>query len=218
LAAQRRCRCERWSDEACRLTCLPPVSGLLARMLAWSVEATDFRPSRSGGGSERAAAHSLRECRRTMVRRRGQVAGPWVSGHTRCLHTCWGGAGRRGRILRPPRSGGGSVPVAAHSLRECRGAMARRGGPLAYLGYPVTPMLAHMLARGGGRGRFFDHRETAAGVCPWPRTVCESVGRRRRDGAGSDLSRWCGFPLVWRMSISRLANSWREGLPEMCRP
>ena len=142
---------------------------------------------------------------------------PWVSGHAdACTHV---GAGRWARpIFRPPRNGGGSVPVAAHSLRECRGAMVRRGGPLAYRGYPVTPMLAHMLARGGGRGRFFDHRETAAGVCPWPRTVCESVGRRRRDGAGSDLSRWCGFPLVWRMSISRLANSWREGLPEMCRP
>ena len=36
--------------------------------------------------------------------------------------------------------------MAAHSLRECRGAMARRGGRLPYLGYPVTPMLARMLA------------------------------------------------------------------------
>ena len=61
----------------------------------------------------------------------------------RCLHTGWRGAGRRGRLFRPPRSGGGSVPVAAHSLRECRGAMARRGGPLPYLVYPV---LARMLA------------------------------------------------------------------------
>ena len=124
--------------------------------------------------------------------------------------------------------------------------MARRGGRLPYLGYPVTPMLAHMLAcwhvgtgggssrffdhqykvagaragcraqsarvpgsdgatgratsvpwvsghtddacthvgAGGGRDRFFDHREAAAGVCPRPRTVCESVGERWRDGVG----------------------------------
>ena len=53
---------------------------------------------------------------------------PWVSAHTRCLHTCWRGAGRR--------------------------------------------------------GLFCDHREAAAGVCPWPRTVCESAGERWRDAAG----------------------------------
>ena len=110
---------------------------------------------------------------------------PWVSGHTRCLHTCWGGAGRRGRLFRPPRSGGGSVPVAAHSLRECRGAMARRGGPLPYLGYPVTPdACTHVGAGRVGAAGFFDHREAAAGVCPWRRTVCASVGGRWRDGAG----------------------------------
>ena len=44
--------------------------------------------------------------------------------------------------------------MAAHSLRECRGAMARRGGPLPYLGYPVTPMLAHMLPRAVGAADF----------------------------------------------------------------
>ena len=94
--------------------------------------------------------------------------------------------------------GSGSVPAAAHSLRECREAMARRRRQLADLGYPVTPMLAHMWARGGGRGRFLDYRETAAGVCSWPRSVCESVGERWRDGAGSlptfgFSTRWCGM-------------------------
>ena len=48
---------------------------------------TDFRPSRSGGGSLPAAAHSLRECGREMARWRGQFVGPWVSGHTdACMH------------------------------------------------------------------------------------------------------------------------------------
>jgi hypothetical protein len=65
--------------------------------------------------------------------------------------------------------GSGSVPAAAHSLRECRGAMARRCRQLADLGYPVTPMLAHMLAcwhvgTGGGRSRFFDHQYKVAGA------------------------------------------------------
>jgi hypothetical protein len=39
-------------------------------MLAWLVDATDFRPSRSGDGTVPMASHSLRECRRVMVRRR----------------------------------------------------------------------------------------------------------------------------------------------------
>jgi len=39
------------------------------------------------------------------------------------------------------------VPVAAHSLRECRRAMERRGRLFAHLWYPVIPRLARMLAR-----------------------------------------------------------------------
>ena len=34
----------------------------------------------------------------------------------------------------------------------------------------------------------FEHRETAAGVCRLPRTVCESVGERYCDGAGNFLT------------------------------
>ena len=39
--------------------------------------------------------------------------------------------------FRPSRNGDETVPVAAHSLRACRGAMARRRMLYAYLGYPV---------------------------------------------------------------------------------
>ena len=78
---------------------------------------------------------------------------PWVSpdGHTDgCTHVqSWHGRSAR-PMAPPPRSGGGSEPAAAHSLRECRGAMARPRRQLAYLGYPVTPMVAHMLARAVG--------------------------------------------------------------------
>ena len=88
------------------------------------------------------AAHSLRECRGAMARRGGRLPYLGYPVTPMLAHMlAWGG--RRGRLFRPPRSGGGSVPVAAHSLRECRGAMARRGGPLPYLVYPV---LARMLA------------------------------------------------------------------------
>ena len=47
-----------------------PVILRLARMLAWLVDVTDFRPSRNGDGAEPVASHSLRECRGAMVRRR----------------------------------------------------------------------------------------------------------------------------------------------------
>ena len=53
--------------------------------------------------------------------------------------------------FRPSRNGDETVPAAAHSLRACRGAMARRRRQFADLGYPVTPMPAH--ANGGARGR-----------------------------------------------------------------
>ena len=61
------------------------------------------------------------------------------------------------------------MPAAAHSLRECRGAMARPCRQLAYLGYPVTPMVAHMLARAVGaadRSTTEKRRRERAGGCP----------------------------------------------------
>ena len=64
-----------------------PVAPRLARMLAWEVDGTDFRPSRNGDGAHSVAAHSLRACRGAMVRRRRLNAylGFPV---TRCLHAC----------------------------------------------------------------------------------------------------------------------------------
>ena len=41
----------------------------------------------------------------------------------------------------------GAAPAGAHSMRACRGAMVRRRRLNAYLGFPVTPMLARMFAR-----------------------------------------------------------------------
>ena len=72
--------------------------------------------------------------------------------------------------------------------------MALQRGHFADLGYPVTPMLAHMLWRGRSMGQIFDHRETEMGLCQLARTVSESVEERWRDGVGSlpDL----GYPVT----------------------
>ena len=45
--------------------------------------------------------------------------------------------------------------------------------------------LSEFVGAGGGRDRFFGHRQAAAGVGGLPRTACESAGERRRGGAGS---------------------------------
>ncbi len=47
-----------------------PVIPRLACMLARGVDGTDFRPSRSGDGTEPVASHSLPGCRGAMLRRR----------------------------------------------------------------------------------------------------------------------------------------------------
>jgi hypothetical protein len=41
---------------------------------------------------------------------------------------------------RPLRNGDGTVPAAAHSLRECRGAIVRRRKQFAHDTFPLTPM------------------------------------------------------------------------------
>ena len=122
-----------------------PVITRLARMMVWLVDVTDFRPSRSGGGTEPVAAHSLRECRGAMVRRGrlyAYLGFPVAPRLARML--AWE---VDGTDFRPSRNGDGAHSVAAHSLRACRGAIVRRRRLNAYLGYPVTPRLACMLAR-----------------------------------------------------------------------
>ena len=48
---------------------------VVARMLAWARDGTDFRPSRSGGATVPVAAHSLRACQRGMAHQRRRSAG-----------------------------------------------------------------------------------------------------------------------------------------------
>jgi hypothetical protein len=95
-----------------------PVIPMLAHMLAWLVEVTDFRPSRNGGGT---------------------------------------------------------VPAAAYSLRQCRRAMVGRGRQSAYVGYPVKPGLLHMLA---WLADVTDCREAVARVEPADVDVCGCVRAR----------------------------------------
>jgi hypothetical protein len=138
LCPWRRTVCEgvgeRWCVGAgCMLRF--PVMPRLARMSVREVDGTDFRPSRSGDETEPVAAHSLRGCRGAMV----AVCLPRVSGHT---ETCTHVLAREvdGTDFRPSRNGDETEPVAAHSLRGCRGAMVRRGRLYAYRGFPVAPI------------------------------------------------------------------------------
>ena len=103
--------------------------------------------------------------------------------------------------FRPPRNGGGSVTVAAHSVRECRGARARRRGPRPYLGYPVTPTtLAHMLARAVDVIDF-STTEKRRRECDRGRAQCARVSGS--DGATAQV--------VWRPLVSRrIGVAWRK--------
>jgi hypothetical protein len=67
--------------------------------------------------------------------------------------------------------------------------------------------------RGWSTGPIFDCRETAVGLCPWPRTVCESVGERWSDEAGCLLtsgirSYRVGYPVIPRLArmLTRLVD------------
>jgi antitoxin component HigA of HigAB toxin-antitoxin module len=122
-----------------------PLTPMLTHILTWVIDATDFRPSRSGGATVPVAAHSLQACRRAMAHRRRRfadldrgISAPSVV--ARILARARGATD-----FRPSRSGGATVPVAAHRLRACRRAMAHRRRRFADLAIPLTPMLTHIL-------------------------------------------------------------------------
>jgi hypothetical protein len=175
----RECRrgMARWRGQVAR----PWVSGHTDACMHVGVGGrwTDFRPSRSGGGSVRAAAHGLRECLRAMARQRGQVARPWVSGHTdACMHVGVGGRWDRFSTVEKRR-------------RECAGCRARSArvpgsdGATARAGCQTSifrpPWSLHAYWRGRSMGPIFDHRETGTavlaragalhGLGEWPRAI-----------------------------------------------
>ena len=77
-----------------------------------------------------------------------------------------------------------------------------RAGSLRALGIRSHRCL-HTCWRGWSTRSIFDHRETVMGLCRLPRTVCESVGERWRDGSGSLLI--LGYP-VTKMLAHMLAR------------
>jgi hypothetical protein len=128
------------------------------------------------------AAHSLRECRRAMVRRRGQFAGPWVSGHTdACMHVGVGGRWDRFSTIEKRRREYAGCRARSARVPESDGATVRAG--CRTLGIRSQRCL-YACWRGRSMGPIFDHREAAAGVCGLQRTVCESAGERWHNGAG----------------------------------
>ena len=161
-----------------------PLTPMLTHILTWVIDATDFRPSRSGGSTVPVAAHSLQACRRAMAHRRRRfadldrvISAPSVV--ARILARARGATD-----FRPSRSGGATVPVAAHSLRACRRAMAHRRRRFADLAIPLTPMLACILAWAREGTDFRPSITGVGGACASGRTVWESGRERWRDGAG----------------------------------
>jgi hypothetical protein len=160
-----------------------PVTPMLACMLAWAVDGTDFRPSRSGGGSVRAAAHGLRECRGAMERRRGQVAGPWGIRSHRCLHACW-----RGRSMGPifdRREAAAGVCGLPRTVCESAGERWSDGaGRLPGLKISAPSVVARMLVWARDATDFRPSINGVGGACASRRTVCERGRERWRDLAG----------------------------------
>jgi hypothetical protein len=188
---------ERWRDGAGSLPDLGyPVTPMLACMLAWAVDRTDFRPSRSGGASEPAAAHSLRECGRAVARRRGQFAGPSVSGHTDAC-TQIGAGGRRNRFSSIEKR-----------RRECTGCRARYGGVAesdGATGQAVCrtsrfrpPRSLHAYWCGRATRPIFDHRETGLAVLARAGARCGRVAES--DGATGQA----------------VTGPWDSGRPDAC--
>ena len=98
---------------------------VVARILAWARDATDFRPSINGVGGACASRRTVWESGRERWRDGAGFYRTLRFRSHRFLHTNW----RRvtdATDSRPSRSGGATVPVAAHMRRACRRAMAHR--------------------------------------------------------------------------------------------
>ena len=157
-------------------------SWLRLAKVARVVDAIDFGPWRNGGGSVPAAAHSLREFQRAIVR--------WRAGSLPNLGFSTALCGMV-QVHRRPTCGGRvnpgyGDPDRRTSVVQLR-AMARRRGQLADLGYPVTPVLSRKLAQVMGATDFRRSR-SGGGTEPAAARRLRECGRataRRRDGAGS---------------------------------
>ena len=96
--------------------------------------------------------------------------------------------------FRPSRNGDGTVPAAAHSLRACRGTMARRLWQLACLGYPVTPMVAHLLAWAVGAADRPTTEKRRRGSSRWMSgRACVCLYGYARKSIGSKRQETCGM-------------------------
>ena len=147
----------------------------LAHKLAPLYDGTDFRPSRNGDGVAPAATHRLRECGRAMTRRRGQFADLRYPFTRTLAHTLARAVDDQIFDHRETMMG-----LRRLARAVCESVRARRrdgAGSLLALGIRSCRCL-HTHWRGQSMTQTFDHRETAAGVCRLPRTLCESFGER----------------------------------------
>ena len=101
----------------------------------------------------------------------------------RCLHTS--GRGRAvGQILDHRETAMGLCRLSRAVCERMAERWRDGAGSLPTLGIGSHRCL-HTSGRGRAAGQILDHRETAMGLCRLSRAVCESMGGRWRDGAGS---------------------------------
>ena len=120
----------------------------------------------------------------------------------------------------PSRNSGGGVPVAAHSLQECRRAIARRRRQFAHLEFldPLCGMaqVHGRPTRGGRINPRCGDPDRRTGVVRLG-TACASAARVAEPSLG--LSHF-STPCVWHGASAWSANAWRESQGEVwrCKP
>ena len=150
---------------------------VVARILARARDATDFRPSMNGVGGACASRRTVWESGRERWRDGAGVYRTSGFRPPRSLHAYW-----RGRATRPifDHRETGSAVLARAGARSARAWEGDRAPAQSFRRLRVSGhnhACTHVGA-GGRRGRF----STIEGVGWLPRTVCESVGGRSRDG------------------------------------
>jgi hypothetical protein len=141
-------------------------------------------------------------CESVRARRRDGAGSLLTFGSrsSRCLHASWRGRSTR-RTLEHREAVVGRCP---RQRKVCESVGERRcdvSGSLVTFRFRLHRRL-HTSWRGWWAPQIFRHREIVLGLCRWPRTVCESVGERLRDGAGR-------LPTLCFQSHRCMLTSWR---------
>jgi hypothetical protein len=157
---------------------------VVARILVWARDATDFRPSMNGVGGACASRRTLWESSRER----------WRDGVGCCRTLGFRPPSVVARILarvgdatdfRPSMNGVGGACASRRTVWESSRERWRDGvGCCRTLGFRPPSVVACILARAGDATDFRPSINGTGGACPSRRTLWESGRERWRDGAG----------------------------------